>query len=84
MHDGRQKHFGGGVVIDDGGVVIDDGGAVEVWCGYGGSRWNHAKSEKSEKNKRLERNNKKILKKYYFNKNRVLGCGRYCKMVWYK
>ena len=37
MHDGRQKHFGGGVVIDDGGVVIDDGGAVEVWCGYGGA-----------------------------------------------
>ena len=35
MYDERQKHFGGGVVIDDGGVVIDDGGAVEVWCGGG-------------------------------------------------
>ena len=28
MYDERQKHFCGG-------VVIDDGGAVEVWCGGG-------------------------------------------------
>ena len=61
-------------------MVIDDGGAVEVWCGDGGA----VGIMPSLKSLKKTNGWKEIIKKYYFNKNRVLGYGRYCKMIWYK
>ena len=51
------------------------------WCGDGGAV-GIMPSLKSLKKTNGWKEIIKNIKKYYFNKNRVLECGRYCKMVW--